>query len=97
MRIIAKKRLLSYWKRELGAKAELEAWFAETKAAKWVSPAAVKSRYPTASILKSGRVVFNMCGNQCRLVVAINYTFQIVYIRFIGTHKEYDKIDAQSV
>jgi mRNA interferase HigB len=57
----------------------------------------VKAKYGNASILKGGRVVFNICGNKHRLVVWINYDFHTVYVRFLGTHKEYDRIDAQTV
>jgi mRNA interferase HigB len=60
-------------------------------------PADVKASYGTASILKKGRVVFNICGNKYRLVVWINYEFYTIYIRFVGTHKEYDEIDAQTI
>lgn len=97
MRIIARRALRSYWVKVPAAKSDLEAWFAEAKSAAWASPADVKLNYINASILKSGRVVFNICGNKHRLVFAINYKFQVVYIRFLGTHKEYDKIDAQTV
>jgi mRNA interferase HigB len=66
-------------------------------AAQWETPADVKAKYGNASILKEGRVVFNICGNDFRLVVWINYEFFTIYIRFIGTHAEYDKIDAQTI
>ncbi len=79
------------------AKAELEAWHAEAKNAEWATPADVKSKYGNASILKDGRVVFNICGNRYRLVVWINYEYKTIYVRFFGTHKEYDAIDAGTV
>lgn len=97
MRIISKKTLKNYWEKKPGAKAPLEAWHAEAKSAEWSSPAEVKAYYSTASILKDGRVVFNIGGNKYRLVVWINYDFYTVYIRFVGTHKEYDAIDAQTI
>jgi mRNA interferase HigB len=97
MRIISKKALKDFWKREPTAKTALEAWHAEAKEAQWSSPADVKASYGTASILKAGRVVFNICGNKYRLVVWINHHFFTIYIRFVGTHKEYDEIDAQSI
>ena len=97
MRIISRKRLSDFWKREPRSKKELKAWFAEAKRAQWESPADVKAHYRSASILLDGRVVFNICGNRYRLVVWINYEFFTVYIRFIGTHDEYDEIDAQTV
>src|SRR3954471_3359611 len=97
MRIIAKKTLRGFWGREPAAKGELQAWYAEAKYAIWKSPADVKVKYRHASILKDGRVVFNISGNNYRLVVWINYAFQTIYVRFVGTHKEYDEIDAQKI
>lgn len=97
MRIISKKSLIDYWEKVPAAKSELQAWFAEVKAADWATPAEVKAKYGNASILKDGRVVFNICGNKHRLIVWINYKFRIVYVRFLGTHKEYDEIDAQTI
>jgi mRNA interferase HigB len=97
MRIISIKTMKDYWQKEPEAEGELKAWYSEAKNAVWKTPADVKAKYRNASILKGGRVVFNICGNKYRLVVWINYQLAIVYIRFIGTHKEYDKIDAGSV
>jgi len=97
MRVISKKTLKDYWEQEPATKAALEAWHAEASNAEWSSPADVKSRYGTASILKDGRVVFNICGNKYRLVVWINYDFFTIYVRFVGTHKDYDEIDAQTI
>lgn len=97
MRVIARKTLADYWKKMPTAEQELSAWFKEAEHATWKTPADVKAKYGNASILKEGRVVFNISGNNYRLVVKINYGFQIAYIRFVGTHKEYDKIDAQVI
>ncbi len=97
MRIISKSTLKDFWEIESEAQSELEAWYAEAKHATWVTPADVKAKYGKASILKDGRVVFNICGNKYRLVVWINYAFFTVYIRFAGTHEEYDEIDAQTI
>ena len=97
MRIIAKKTLKDYWAKEPAAQTSLQAWHAEAKNAQWSAPADVKASYGTASILKDGRVVFNICGNKYRLVVWINYEFFTVYVRFVGTHKEYDDVDAQTI
>lgn len=97
MRVIARKTLKEYSERETEAAASLSAWYREAKAATWKSPADVKEKYRSASILKSGRIVFNIAGNKYRLVVRIDYACAIVFIRFVGTHKEYDKIDAEEV
>lgn len=97
MRIISIKTLKDYWQKEPAAEGELRAWHAEAKNADWKTPSDIKAKYKHASILKAGRVVFNICGNKYRLVVKINYDFAIIYIRFIGTHKEYDDIDAENV
>ncbi|MCY3852043.1 MAG: type II toxin-antitoxin system HigB family toxin [Gammaproteobacteria bacterium] len=72
------------------------AWCREVKAADWKNPSEIKRDFRSASILKDGRVVFNIAGNKYRIVVWINYPYRVVYIRFIGTHKMYDAIDAQS-
>jgi mRNA interferase HigB len=75
----------------------LRAWYIEARRADWISPQDIKAAYPTASILRSNRVVFNVKGNTYRLIVAVKYEFQVVYIRFIGTHAEYEKIKAEEV
>jgi len=97
MRVISRKVIKEFAERMPAAKAELDAWCAEAKAASWSTPAEVKAKYGSASILKDSRVVFNICGNKFRLVVWINYPFSTIYIRFAGTDDEYDNIDAQSV
>jgi mRNA interferase HigB len=75
----------------------LRSWYQEAEAARWKGPAELKGRYPSASVLREQRVVFNICGNRYRLVARVNYEFGIVYVRFIGTHAEYDAINAQTV
>jgi mRNA interferase HigB len=100
MRIIAKRTLVEFWEKNpeyRDARGQLEAWYGEVKSAAWRKPTDVKERYRNSSIIKSGRVVFNICGNKYRLVVKINYPAQIVFIRFIGTHEEYDTINAEEV
>lgn len=97
MRIIARPRLIEFGKRFPDAKVQLDAWWAEAGRAKWQTPADVKARYGTASILKGGRVVFNICGNKYRLIVKFEYEKGIGFVRFVGTHKEYDQIDAEEV
>jgi len=79
------------------ARQPLFAWFAEVEKASWNGPEDVKSRYRSASFLVGNRVIFNIKGNAYRIVVAIKYEFSAVYIRFIGTHAEYDKIDAATI
>lgn len=101
MRVIARKALRDFWVKYPDAKESLEAWHAETEHAAWQTPADVKKKYGSASILKDRRVVFNICGNKYRLVVKFNYACSdrrgVAYIRFIGTHKQYDKIDAETI
>ena len=75
----------------------MRAWFREAAASNWASPVDVKRRYRHASILGGSRVVFNIGGNKYRLVVQINYNFKIIYIRFVGSHQTYDKIDAETI
>jgi mRNA interferase HigB len=75
----------------------LRTWYTEVRGANWRSPQDIKAAYPTASILRNNRIAFNVKGNTHRLIVAVKYEFQVVYIRFIGTHAEYDKIKAEEV
>lgn len=96
-RIISKKTLRDFWERFPDAEEALKAWHAEAKAADWQNPADVKAQFGNASILKDSRVVFNLCGNKYRLIVKISYAASIILIRFVGTHKEYDAIDAETV
>ncbi len=97
MRVIAKKILREFWEKYSDSENQLKTWYKEASKAKWTDPNDIKNQYPTASILKAGRVVFNICGNKYRLIVQINYERQWVFIRFIGTHKDYDKIDANKI
>jgi mRNA interferase HigB len=96
MRVIARKTLKEYWQKHPQAKAALKAWFAEAEDADWKTPADVKTKYASASIV-GDRVVFNICGNKFRLVVRINYAFRVVYIRFLGTHAQYDEIKVEEI
>jgi mRNA interferase HigB len=95
--IISKKVLREFWANHPDSVGALQAWHAEVKAAEWKSPADVKAQFGSASILKDSRVVFNICGNKYRLIVKINYDHEVIRIRFVGTHKEYDAIDAETV
>jgi len=97
MRVFAKKILRQFWEKQTDSEEQLKTWYKEATKSIWTSPNDIKSGYPKASILKSGRVVFNICGNKYRLVVRVNYLRKWVFIRFIGTHSEYDKIDANII
>ena len=97
MRVIAKSRLREFWEQYPDAEEVLQVWYREACAANWATPQDVKARYRTASFLADDRVVFNIKGNNYRLVVRVLYQFQMVYIRFVGTHKAYDDIDATTV
>ena len=97
MRIIARKSLRDFWETHPNAEQSLLAWHREVKKEDWDTPAKPKVRYPSASIVGKDRVVFNIKGNSYRLVVRINYQKRIVYIRFVGTHQEYDRINAEEV
>ncbi len=94
MRVIAKRTLREFWSKHPDAEGSLKAWFAETENASWQGPADIKAYYRSASLLGDNRAVFNICGNKYRLVVKVNYQAAIVLVRFIGTHKEYDGINA---
>ena len=97
MRILSTGTLSDFWERHPDAAAPLQAWVAEVKQASWRTPADLKGRYPRASVIGGGRVVFRIKGNRYRLVARINYERQDVLIKFIGTHAEYDRIDAEEV
>ena len=99
MRIISRRSLREFWKLPGRQDAErpLRAWFAEVRQARWRGPADVKERYRSASFVAGDRVVFNVAGNKYRLVVAVKYSAQIVFVRFVGTHAEYDAIEVTEV
>ena len=98
MRVIAKKMLREFWEKHPDSENQLKTWYKEAAIkGKWTSPNELKYEYPKASILKNWRVVFNIYGNKYRLIVKINYQRQWIFIRFIGAHLEYDKIDAQNI
>jgi mRNA interferase HigB len=100
MRIIALSTLKACWEvnpEHMDAKEPTHAWYRHALAADWSAPADVKQDFRNASILKDGRAVFNIARNKYRLVVWINYSYRLIYIRFIGTHAQYDKIDGQTI
>ena len=100
MRIIALSTLKVFWEASSeynDIKEPIMAWYRHALNADWDKPSKVKADFGHSSILKDGRVVFNICGNKYRLVVWINYDYRVIYIRFIGTHQQYDKINAQEI
>ncbi len=97
MRIISKKILKDFWEKHSDCEQQLKAWYQETSSAEWKTPNEIKKEYPSASLLAENRVVFNIKGNSYRLIVKINYEYQMIWIRFVGTHAEYDKIDATKI
>ena len=97
MRVFNRSTVTAFGDRHADARQPLFAWFAEVEGATWAGPEDIKDRYASASILGNDRVVFNIKGNKYRGVVAVKYEFFAVYIRFIGTHAEYDDIDATTI
>ena len=97
MRVIAVSHLRAFWQKHAEAEQPLRAWGKAVGAAEWKRPGDIAAQFTTASVLKSRRVVFNIKGSDYRLVVAVAYRFGAVYVKFIGTHREYDRIDANTV
>ena len=99
MRVIAKRTLRQFWStpQHMDSQAPLEAWHSEAMKANWASPQDVKGQFRSASILKNNRVVFNIAGNKYRLIVAIDYIRKVCFVKFIGTHKQYDEIDSEAI
>jgi mRNA interferase HigB len=97
MRIVTKRTLRVYWERQPRAEQPLKAWHAVARKADWSSAADVKAMYGNASIIAGDRMVFNIGGNRYRLIVRFDYPRRIGFVRFVGTHAEYDRIDASQV
>lgn len=97
MRLIALSTLKAFWTLHPDAEQPLLSWHEQVRHANWKSPSELKAAFGSASILRDGRVVFNIAGNKYRLITWINYPYRVVYIRFVGTHKHYGQIDAQSI
>lgn len=99
MRVIAFKTLKEFWEQPAYSDAEipLRTWYHEAKNAEWENPNELKMQFKSAGIVGECRVVFNIKGNAYRLVVAIKYDFQTIFVRFVGTHKQYDTIDAKTI
>lgn len=99
MRILALSTLREFWEQPKYKDSEqpLKAWYDEAKHASWVRPQEIKDKYRNASFIADNRVVFNIHGNKYRLIIALKYEFGVGYVRFIGTHKQYDGIDAKTI
>lgn len=100
MRVIALSTLKSFWKNHpqyRDAEGPTLAWYRDALQADWAKPSDVKRQFGNASVLQDGRVVFNIAGNKYRIVAWINYPYRVLYVRFMGTHAQYEKIDAQRV
>ena len=97
MRVIAKKILREFWEKHADCEQQLRAWYQEAEGSSWKTPNEIKGEYPNASFLAGNRVVFNIKGNNYRLIVRINYDYGQVWVRFIGTHAQYDSIDATTI
>lgn len=97
MRIIAKRTLRTFRKRYPKTKGPLEAWHQEVARADWATPSDVKAQFRSASMLQGNRVAFNIAGNHYRLTVKINYPYRVMYIRFIGSHTDYDTINVTTI
>lgn len=97
MRVIALRTLREFWERHPDARPALEAWYSDARRATWKAPSDIKDTYRNASVVGKNRVVFNIRDNSYRLVVAVQYEHGIVFVRFVGTHRDYDRIDAETV
>jgi mRNA interferase HigB len=97
MRIISRKILREFWDAHPDARQPLQAWYVDVKKAGWKRPPDIKDVYSNASFLANNRIVFNIKGNHYRIVIVVQYQFRLVYIRFVGTHAEYDRINAEEI
>jgi len=95
--VISRRTLKEFYMGHAAAKAPLESWFHEAKAAAWKTPSDISARFPSADFLPGNRVVFDIAGNNYRLITRIHYNTGIVFVRFVGTHAAYDKIDAATI
>ena len=96
-RAISRKQLIRFWQRHPDAEKPLRTWFVNAAKSHWGSPQAIRAQFQDASFLLGNRVVFNVAGNKYRLIVVVHYNREIVFIRFVGTHKQYDHINAETV
>jgi len=95
--VIAKRTLREFWEKHATSEQQLKSWFRETEKASWTTLNELKKDYPSASILKDSRVVFNIKGNDFRLIVKFNFDYQVCWVRFVGTHAEYVKVNANEI
>ena len=97
MRIISRKALKTFWDKHPDSEQPLRAWVKHVSNSEWETPTDIKNSYRSASFIANDRVVFNIKGNHYRIIIAIKYQHGVVYIRFVGTHAEYDKINATTI
>lgn len=97
MRVIAKRTLREFWEKHRDCEQQLKSWFREAEQAEWNNPNEILAEYPNARIIENNRAIINIKGNRYRLIIKINFKFGMVWIRFIGTHAEYDKIDPKTI
>jgi len=97
MRIYSKAALRKFWEEHADCEQQLLTWYRETEKAHWLTSNDIKKEYPSASFLRDNKVVFNIKGNKYRLIIKVNYPYQLIWIRFVGTHAEYDKINANEI
>ena len=97
MHVVSVKALREFWTKHADAEQPLKAWFREATAANWTSFDQIKARYRTADVIPGNRVIFNIKGNHYRLIVRIHYITGRLFIRFVGTHAEYNRIDAETI
>jgi mRNA interferase HigB len=97
MRIVALSTLRTFWEKHPDAETPLRAWYALASRARWKTPADIKAAYRNASFVADRRVVFNIKGNDYRLVVAVRYDRELMYVRFVGSHRQYDRIDVETI
>ena len=97
MRVLSRKSLRQFWEKHPDARQPLQSWYTDVKHANWKRPSDIKTTYQIASFISNNRIVFNIKGNKYRIIVVVEYRFGMVFIRFVGTHAEYDRIDPETI
>ncbi|MBZ0265939.1 type II toxin-antitoxin system HigB family toxin [bacterium] len=97
MHVISRKTLRMFWEKYPDSEQALRSWYHEVQNTNWPNSSSIRQQFGSASIINDERVVFNICGNKYRLVARINYASSTLYIRYLGTHKQYDKIDVETI